>query len=48
MDIWGGHHKFGLYLGVISMHFMVFSKGQDTKWGIFSGVAIISNIFGGA
>ena len=21
----GGHHKIGLYLGVISMHFMVFS-----------------------
>ena len=21
----GGHHKTGLYLGVISMHFMVFS-----------------------
>ena len=42
----GGHHKIGLYLGVISMRFMVFSKGQDTKWGIFSGVAIISNTFG--
>ena len=22
---WGGHHKIGLYLGVISMHFRVFS-----------------------
>ena len=25
-----GHHKIGLYLGVISMHFRVFSKGQGT------------------
>ena len=25
LDIFGGHHKIGLYLGVISMHFMVFS-----------------------
>ena len=26
----------------------VFSHGQGTEWGIFSGVAKISNIFGGA
>ena len=25
VDILGGHHKIGLYLGVISMHFRVFS-----------------------
>ena len=25
LDIIGGHHKIGLYLGVISMHFRVFS-----------------------
>ena len=25
VDIFGGHHKIGLYLGVISMHFKVFS-----------------------
>ena len=25
-----GHHKIGLYLGDISMHFRVFSKGQGT------------------
>ena len=43
-----GHHKTGLYLGVISMHFRVFSKGQIREWGIFFGVAKISNIFGGA
>ena len=41
------HHKIGLYLGVISMHFRVFSKGQGTKWGIFFWVAKISNIFWG-
>ena len=29
------HHKIGLYLRVISMHFMVFFKGQDTEWVIF-------------
>ena len=45
VDIFGGHHKIGLYLGVISMHFRVFSKGQGTEWGIFLGVAKISNIF---
>ena len=42
----GGHHKIGLYLGVISMNFNVFSYGQGTKWGIFLGVGKISNIFG--
>ena len=31
----GGHHKIGLYLGVISMHFWVFSKGQGTESAIF-------------
>ena len=25
VDIFGGHHKIGLYLGAISMHFRVFS-----------------------
>ena len=25
VDFLGGHHKIGLYLGVISMHFKVFS-----------------------
>ena len=37
MDFLGGHHKIGLYLGVISMHFWVFSLGQDTELGIFLG-----------
>ena len=44
----GGHHKNGLYLGVISMHFRVFSEGQGTECGIFFWVAKISNIFWGA
>ena len=44
MDIFGGHHKIGLYLGVISIHFRVFSYGQGTEWKIFFGVAKISNI----
>ena len=34
----GGHHKIGLYLGVISMHFRVFSEGQGTEWGYFLGL----------
>ena len=43
-DIFFGHHKIELYLGVISMHFRDFSEGQGTEWGIFFGVAKISNI----
>ena len=31
VDIFGGHHKTGLALGVISVRFMVFSFGQCTK-----------------
>ena len=27
------HHKIGLYLEVISMHFRVFFEGQSTEWG---------------
>ena len=29
------HHKIGLYLGIISMHYRVFSYGQGTEWGYF-------------
>ena len=43
-----GHHKIGLYLGVISMHFRILSYGQGTDWGIYFGVGKISNIFWGA
>ena len=35
VDIFRRHHKIELYLGVISMHFRVFSGGQGTEWGIF-------------
>ena len=41
---WGAHHKIGPYLGVIYMHLRVFSKCQGLEWGIFFGVAEISNI----
>ena len=41
----GGHHKIGLYLGVISMHFRVFLRSRYRIGDIF-GVAKISNIFG--
>ena len=44
----GGHHKVGLYLGVLSMRFSVFSLGKGTELGIIIWVAKISNIFGGA
>ena len=40
-----GHNKFGLYLGVISMHFGSFFMAKVQEWGIFLGVAKISNIF---
>ena len=38
VDIFWGHHKIGLYLGIISMHFRVFSQGQGTECGIFLGL----------
>ena len=44
----GGLHKFGLFLGFIYMHYRVFLYSQGTEWGIFLGVAKISNIFWGA
>ena len=48
MDIFWGHNKIGLYLGVISMYFRGCSLCQGTDWGIVLGVAKMSNIFGGA
>ena len=47
VDIFLGHHKIGLYLGVISMHFRVFSLGQGTELGILFWVPKISNILFG-
>ena len=37
MDIFWGHDKIGLYLGVISMHFRVFPECQCTELGYFLG-----------
>ena len=37
VDIFWGHHKIGLYLDVISMHFRVFSESQGREWRIFFG-----------
>ena len=40
MDIFSGgrgggvHHEIGLYLGVIAMHFRVFSLRQGFFWGL--------------
>ena len=56
MDIFWGHHKNGLYLGVISMHFRVFFKVKVQnvghffgllKFQIFLGVLEILDIFWG-
>ena len=46
MDIFLGNLKIGLYLGVISMQFRVFSYGQGAEWRIFFYTKI-SNIFWG-
>ena len=43
-----GHHKIGLYLGVISMHFRDFSYGQGTEWEIFFGLVKFQIFFGSA
>ena len=44
-----GHHKIGLYFGVMSMHFRVSSLGQGTEWGIFFlGLLKFPIIFWGA
>ena len=48
VDIFWGHHKFGLYLGAISMHFRVFSLGQCKEWGIFLGLLKFKRLFWGA
>ena len=47
MDIFGEHYRIGLYLGVIYMHFRVFTLDQCTEWAIFFGVVKISIIFWG-
>ena len=43
----GGHHKIGLYLGVISMQFIVSSLGQGTEWGIIFGLLKFKIFYGG-
>ena len=42
----GGHHKIGLYLGVISMHISVFYYWQGIEWGIIFWAVKILHIFG--
>ena len=46
MDIFLGHHKISLYLGIISMHFMVF-KGKVQNGGYFLGLVKFQLFFGG-
>ena len=41
-----GHHKIGLYLGVISMHFRILSYGQGTDWGYILGLLKFQIFFG--
>ena len=43
-----GHHKIGLYLVAISMHFRVFSSGQGTESGTFFGLPQVQIFFWGA
>ena len=43
VDIFWGHHKIGLYLGIISMQIRVFLRARNRIGGIF-WVAKISNI----
>ena len=47
VDIFLGHHKIGLYLVVISMHFRVFSQGQGTETEKFIGLPTFQVIFFG-
>ena len=44
----GGHHETGLYLGVISMYFRVFSYGHCAEWGYFFGLLKFQIFLGGA
>ena len=47
VHIFGDHHKIGLYLGVTSMHFRIFSEGQGFQnFKYFLGVLEIPDIFG--
>ena len=47
VDIFWGHHKTGLFLVVISIHYRAFSSGQGTELEYILGCCKISNIFGG-
>ena len=47
VDIFLGHHKIGLYLGVISMHFRVFFfKVKVQNRGYFLGLLKFQIFFG--
>ena len=48
VDIFGGHHKIGLVLVVISMHFKGLFLRSMYRMGIFFEVANFLNIFLGA
>ena len=44
----GGHHKIGLYLGVISMHFRVFLRSWYIMGDIFFVLLKFQFFWGGA
>ena len=48
MDIFWAHHKIGLYIGFISMHFRALPKVKVQKWGYFWGLLKFQIFFGGA
>ena len=47
VDTFRGHHKIGLYLGIISMHFRVFYKVKGSEWGYILGLLKLKNMGGG-
>ena len=48
MDIFWGHHKIGLYFGVIFVPFRVFFLSSRYRTGIFFGLLKFQIFFGGA
>ena len=46
VDIFWGHYKTGLVIGVISMYFGVFSYGKCPEWGYFLRLQKFQGFFG--
>ena len=48
VECFWGHHKIGIYLEVISMHFRVFFESQGTEWRMFLGLLKVQIFIWGA